>query len=82
LEVLFNSASKEATQARASASATTNTEATWKDQPKGKPVHESNRRAAYAKEDTFGFISIFLDLDTIHAKRQKSLHQRLRSQTI
>jgi hypothetical protein len=35
LEVLFSSASKEATWARASASATINTEPIWKDQAKG-----------------------------------------------
>jgi hypothetical protein len=28
-------------------------------------------RAMEAREDTFGFISIFLDLNTISAKRQK-----------
>jgi hypothetical protein len=39
-------------------------------------------RAIEAREDTFGFISIFLDLNTISAKRQKSLHQRLQSKTI
>jgi hypothetical protein len=82
LEVLFHSASKEATRARASACATVNAEVTWKDQAKGKPVLEYNRRAVHGREETFRFIIIFLDLHTIRAKRQKSLHQRLQSKTV
>jgi hypothetical protein len=39
-------------------------------------------RARKAGEITFGFISSFLDLDTISAKRQKSLHQGLQSKII
>jgi hypothetical protein len=49
---------------------------------KRKPIQEYTRRAVDAREYTFGFICIFLDLHTIRAKRQKSLHQRLQSKTI
>jgi hypothetical protein len=45
-------------------------------------VQEYNMRAVDAREDTFGFINIFLNLNTISAKRKNSLHQRLQSKTI
>jgi hypothetical protein len=49
---------------------------------KKKSTKENKIRAKTSREITFGFISSFLNLNTISAKRQKSLHQGLQSKII